>query len=71
MHLKFDLGPDFRVSGRGLDHAAGGHMDLTRRQPAARRQITGVIRTVGGNYEAYGTRMNIDHGELRFHRPGR
>lgn len=65
LSVSFDLGNDFRVSGRGVDTRLAGTMQLEGRSLAV-PQMTGVIRTVGGTYEGYGQRMNLERGELRF-----
>jgi translocation and assembly module TamB len=66
--LGLDLGQDFRVSGRGVDTRLAGNLEVKGRSLGL-PQITGLIRTVGGTYEAYGQRMNIERGELRFTGP--
>ncbi|MCG2594172.1 translocation/assembly module TamB domain-containing protein [Ramlibacter sp. XY19] len=66
--LGLDLGQDFRVSGRGVDTRLAGTLEVKGRSLGL-PQITGLIRTVGGTYEAYGQRMNIERGELRFTGP--
>ncbi|HSV77716.1 MAG TPA: translocation/assembly module TamB domain-containing protein, partial [Ramlibacter sp.] len=63
--IGFDLGNDFRVSGRGMDTRLAGAVQIQGRSLAL-PQITGLIRTVGGTYAAYGQRMTIERGELRF-----
>ncbi|MBC5784335.1 translocation/assembly module TamB domain-containing protein [Ramlibacter sp. USB13] len=68
LRLAFDLGPDFRVSGRGLDTRLAGTVEV-QGSASGTPQIVGVIQTVGGTYEAYGQRMKIDRGELRFTGP--
>ena len=65
LQLRFDLGPDFRVAGRGLDTRLAGTVEV-QGGASGTPQIVGVIHTVGGTYQAYGQRMNIDRGELRF-----
>jgi translocation and assembly module TamB len=65
LKVSFDLGEDFRVSGRGLDTRLAGSVRIEGASLGV-PQITGLIRTTGGTYEAYGQRMNIDRGELRF-----
>jgi translocation and assembly module TamB len=65
LRLAFDLGPDFRVSGRGVDTRLVGTAEV-RAAPDGRPEIVGLIRTAGGTYQAYGQRMNIERGELRF-----
>jgi translocation and assembly module TamB len=68
LRIGFDLGPDFRVRGRGIDTRLAGSVQVQGRH-AGTPQIVGQIRTVGGTYEAYGQRMNIERGELRFTGP--
>lgn len=65
LRVSIDLGNDFRVSGRGLDTRLAGSVQVEG-QSLGLPQITGLIRTAGGTYEAYGQRMNIERGELRF-----
>lgn len=65
LRVSIDLGDDFRVSGRGLDTRLAGSVQVEG-QSLGLPQITGLIRTVGGTYEAYGQRMTIERGELRF-----
>lgn len=65
LRVAIDLGNDFRVSGRGLDTRLAGSVQVAG-QSLGLPQITGLIRTVGGTYEAYGQRMTIERGELRF-----
>jgi translocation and assembly module TamB len=65
LRVGFDLGPDFRVAGRGIDTRLAGKVEV-QGTSAGTPQIVGQIRTVGGTYEAYGQRMTIERGELRF-----
>ena len=65
LHVDFDLGPDFRLSGRGVDTRLAGSVAITN-APDGKPQIVGVIHAVGGTFMAYGQRMNIERGELRF-----
>jgi translocation and assembly module TamB len=66
--IGFDLGPDFRVSGRGVDTRLAGSVQV-QGDSMGTPQLVGVIRAVGGTYEAYGQRMNIERGVLRFTGP--
>jgi translocation and assembly module TamB len=68
LRMGFDLGPDFRVSGRGLDTRLTGKVQVVG-VSGGMPQITGLIATAGGTYEAYGQRMKIERGELRFTGP--
>lgn len=65
LRVNFDLGNDFRVTGRGVDTRLAGTVQIQGAR-AGMPQIVGLIRTVGGTYEAYGQRMTIERGELRF-----
>jgi translocation and assembly module TamB len=68
MRIAFDLGPDFRLSGRGVDTRLTGNVEV-RNSEQGLPELVGVIRTAGGTFEAFGERMNIDRGELRFTGP--
>ena len=63
-----DLGNDFRVRGRGVDTKLGGTLAVSGESVTAPR-INGTIHTVGGQYQAYGQRLNIERGVLRFTGP--
>jgi translocation and assembly module TamB len=65
LRVGFDLGDDFRVSGRGVDTRLAGTLQVEGGGNGL-PQLVGIIHTVGGTYEAYGQRMNIERGELRF-----
>jgi translocation and assembly module TamB len=69
LRIAFDLGPDFRVAGRGIDTRLAGSVQIQGVNDGGTPQILGQIRTVGGIFEAYGQRMNIERGELRFTGP--
>ncbi|MBE7941347.1 MULTISPECIES: translocation/assembly module TamB domain-containing protein [Ramlibacter] len=63
--LAVDLGPDFRLRGHGIDTRLAGELALAGNSLTAPR-INGTIRAVGGEYEAYGQRLDIERGVLRF-----
>lgn len=63
--ISIDLGQDFRVSGRGIDTRLAGALQVQGRS-LAQPSIEGSIRTVGGFYEAYGQRLVVERGEIRF-----
>jgi translocation and assembly module TamB len=65
LRVNFDLGNDFRVTGRGVDTRLAGSLQI-QGGSAGTPQLVGLIHTVGGTYEAYGQRMDIERGELRF-----
>jgi translocation and assembly module TamB len=63
--IELDLGPDFQVRGRGLDTRLAGKLSLhavDRELP----NLTGTVRTVRGTYRAYGQRLDIEQGIVRF-----
>jgi translocation and assembly module TamB len=63
--IELDLGPDFQVRGRGLDTRLAGKLSLRAvdREPP---NLTGTVRTVRGTYRAYGQRLDIEQGIVRF-----
>jgi translocation and assembly module TamB len=68
LDLKLDLGPDFRISGRGLDARLSGSLRLTSPgdSPLSAR---GEIRVAEGSYAAYDRKLNIDEGVFYFSGP--
>jgi translocation and assembly module TamB len=63
--LDLDLGNDFEVRGHGLDTRLRGTLALSGRSIAAPR-LVGTITTFGGEYQAYGQRLDVERGVLRF-----
>jgi translocation and assembly module TamB len=63
--LDLDLGSDFEVRGHGLDTRLRGTLALSGRSIAAPR-LVGTITTSGGEYQAYGQRLDVERGVLRF-----
>jgi translocation and assembly module TamB len=66
--IDLDLGRDFRVRGHGVDTKLQGTLSISG-QSLTMPRITGTIHTVGGEYQAYGQRLDIEHGILRFTGP--
>lgn len=65
--VTLDLGPDFRVEGRGLATRLSGVLNLrTVASAGAIPRLTGEVRTLRGTYKAYGQLLDIDEGVLRF-----
>ncbi|MEO7954750.1 MAG: translocation/assembly module TamB domain-containing protein, partial [Polaromonas sp.] len=63
--LQLDLGRDFRIQGKGLDTRVRGSLALvgnSLREP----RLTGTVTTFGGQYRAYGQRLDVEQGVLRF-----
>jgi translocation and assembly module TamB len=66
--IDLDLGRDFRVRGHGVDTKLQGTLAISGQSLTSPR-ITGTIHAVGGEYQAYGQRLDIEHGILRFTGP--
>ncbi|MEO9102928.1 MAG: translocation/assembly module TamB domain-containing protein, partial [Burkholderiaceae bacterium] len=65
LNVKIDLGNDFRVSGLGLDSGLEGQLAIVGESLADPR-VTGTIRTVEGRFRAYGQKLDITRGVIRF-----
>jgi translocation and assembly module TamB len=66
--VNLDFGNDFRVSGRGISTRLAGQLVVSG-DSLAEPRLVGQIRTIGGEYQAYGQRLDIDRGVLRFTGP--
>lgn len=66
--IKLDLGQDFRVQGKGVDTLMRGTLALNGNSLSEPR-LTGSVNTFGGQYRAYGQRLDIEQGLLRFTGP--
>ena len=65
--VKIDLGPDFRVEGRGLDTRLAGTLSLAADGPLdGLPQVTGLVQTEGGRFHAYSQNMDITRGRITF-----
>jgi translocation and assembly module TamB len=67
LDLHVDMGEQLRVRGHGLDTGLRGELHLT--SPAGKLALAGTLRAVGGTYQAYGQKLNIDRGVLDFAGP--
>ncbi len=68
--ITLDLGPNFYVKGRGLSTRLAGQLVLTSSAATkGQPRLNGTVRTVLGTYLAYGQRLDIEEGELRFTGP--
>jgi len=65
VHITLDLGDHFQVRGRGLDTRLAGNLSV-RAQGTDAPNLTGTVRAVRGTFLAYGQRLDIEHGLLRF-----
>jgi translocation and assembly module TamB len=63
--LRIDLGQAFKVHGGGVDARLEGAVSLSGRLPQQLR-ANGVLRVREGGYTAWGRRLDIDRGEIRF-----
>ena len=68
LDLMLDLGPDFLVTGRGADLRLAGRVRLSG-TPGSVLQAHGDINVARGTYVAYGQKLVIDKGVLRFAGP--
>ena len=66
--VQLDLGPDFRIQGKGLDTRVRGILALNG-ESLRNPRLTGTITTAGGQYRAYGQRLDVEQGVLRFTGP--
>ena len=66
--VQIDLGDDFRIEGKGINTRMRGALNLLGDSVSAPR-LLGAITTRGGEYSAYGQRLDIETGVLRFTGP--
>lgn len=62
----FDLGNDFAVQGRGITTRLEGALDIRANSLTAPPRVTGEVRTVQGQYRAYGQALDVESGLARF-----
>jgi translocation and assembly module TamB len=67
--IGFDLGEDFAVQGRGITTRLEGKLEIRSTALNAPPRITGEVRTVKGQYRAYGQRLDVETGIARFNGP--
>ena len=65
VQVDLDLGRDFQVRGRGLEAHLRGKVTVKALDQGLPR-LEGLVRTVDGSYKAYGQRLDIEQGVLRF-----
>ncbi len=66
--VQIDLGDDFLIQGRGVDTRMRGILALLGDSLATPR-LFGTLLTANGQYRAYGQRLDIEEGVLRFGGP--
>ncbi|MDT7835822.1 translocation/assembly module TamB domain-containing protein [Aquabacterium sp. OR-4] len=62
--LRVDLGERLRLRGRGIDTGLRGKLQIS--SPGGRLALNGTVRAEGGQYAAYGQKLDIRRGEVRF-----
>ena len=63
--VEVDLGRDFRVQGKGIDTQLRGTLALSA-DALNHPRLVGTVNTFGGQYQAYGQRLDVEQGQLRF-----
>lgn len=63
--VQIDLGRDFRIQGKGIDTRILGVLSLNDDAQRGPR-LTGTVNTFGGQYRAYGQRLDVEQGVIRF-----
>ena len=63
--LGLDFGRDFKLRGRGLAATVRGQLQLTQ-QGTPPPRLTGRLSVAGGQYAAYGQKLEIERGDLSF-----
>ena len=69
IEITFDLGKDFAVQGRGITTRLEGQLDVRTTQLSSPPRITGEVKTVQGQYRAYGQELDVESGLARFNGP--
>jgi translocation and assembly module TamB len=62
--VQLDLGQQLRLRGRGLDTRLTGRLAISA--PGGRLALNGSVNAVDGTYAAYGQKLEIERGVLRF-----
>jgi translocation and assembly module TamB len=67
--VDLNLGDNFEVRGQGLQTRLSGELNVRSTPASPAPRVLGEVRTVRGTYRAYGQRLNIETGLLRFNGP--
>jgi translocation and assembly module TamB len=67
INLALDLGDKLKLRGRGIDTTLKGALQIT--SPGGLLTVRGTVRTAGGQYIAYGQKLDITRGEIFFGGP--
>ena len=65
--IAVDLGDKLKLKGRGIDTTLAGALQIT--SPGGLLTVRGNVHTVGGQYVAYGQKLDITRGEIAFSGP--
>ncbi|MEO6280137.1 MAG: translocation/assembly module TamB domain-containing protein [Roseateles sp.] len=65
VNLALDFGRDFKVRGRGLSTTLRGQLQITQKSDGLLR-VTGKLDADGGQYAAYGQKLEIERGDISF-----
>ncbi|MEP6503900.1 MAG: translocation/assembly module TamB domain-containing protein, partial [Betaproteobacteria bacterium] len=67
INLAVDLGEQLKLRGRGIDTTLKGALQIT--SPGGLLAVRGTVRTGGGQYIAYGQKLDVTRGEITFTGP--
>ena len=67
INLAVDLGDHLQLRGRGIDTTLKGALQIT--SPNGLLAVRGTVRTGGGQYIAYGQKLDVTRGEITFTGP--
>ncbi len=67
INLAVDLGDKLKLRGRGIDTTLKGALQIT--SPGGLLTVRGDVHTAGGQYVAYGQKLDITRGEIAFSGP--
>ncbi|WP_457425889.1 translocation/assembly module TamB domain-containing protein [Roseateles sp. P5_E7] len=65
VNVALDFGRDFKVRGRGLATTLRGQLQITQKSDGPLR-VTGKLDADGGQYAAYGQKLEIERGDITF-----
>jgi len=65
LEVEIDLGRNFQIQGKGIDTRIQGMLMLSGNSLTDPR-LNGSVRTSGGQYRAYGQRLDVEQGLIRF-----
>jgi translocation and assembly module TamB len=65
VNIALDFGRDFKVRGRGLATTLRGQLAITQKDGNPLR-VTGKLDADGGQYAAYGQKLEIERGDITF-----